>query len=104
MNPSGRRFRRTVWIVAGLHLGLIVAVGVPFATCQKPKKIQPVEIVDLGSLRPGPGSPAPPVQNSNSPGCRTRALDLRSSSRACEGDSEGGCVRTSRGNSTSAKT
>jgi TonB family protein len=63
MNPSGRRFRRTVWIVAGLHLGLIVAVGVPFATCQKPKKIQPVEIVDLGSLRPGPGSPAPPVQN-----------------------------------------
>ena len=61
MNRPARPFRRTVLIVAAIHLGLILVVGLPFATCQKPKKIQPVEIVDLGSLRPGPGSPAPPV-------------------------------------------
>jgi len=61
VNRPARPFRRTVLIVAGIHLGLILFLGLPLATCQKPKKIQPVEIVDLGSLRPGPGSPAPPV-------------------------------------------
>ena len=62
MSRPARPLRRTVLIVAGIHLALIAIVGLPFATCQKPKKIQPVEIVDLGSLRPGPGSPAPPIQ------------------------------------------
>ena len=62
MSRPARPLRRTVLIVAGIHLALIAIVGLPFATCQKPQKIQPVEIVDLGSLRPGPGSPAPPIQ------------------------------------------
>ena len=66
MSRPARPLRRTVLIVAGIHLGLILIVGLPFATCQKPKKIQPVEIVDLGSLRPGPGSPAPPVATPSS--------------------------------------
>lgn len=61
MSRPARPLRRTVLIVAGIHVGLIVLLGVPFATCQKPQKIQPVEMVDLGSLRPGPGSPAPPI-------------------------------------------
>ncbi|MFA9197099.1 MAG: hypothetical protein ACEQSM_05775, partial [Aliarcobacter sp.] len=59
MNPHGRPFRRTVLIVVGLHLGLLLFVGLPFASCHKPPTIQPVEIVDLGSLRPGPGLPSP---------------------------------------------
>ena len=63
MNRPARPLRRTVWIVAGIHVGLILLLGLPFSTCQKPAKVQPVEIVDLGSLRPGPGSPAPPIQN-----------------------------------------
>lgn len=61
MSRPGRPLRRTFWIVAGIHVGLILLLGLPFSTCQKPQKVQPVEIVDLGSLRPGPGSPAPPV-------------------------------------------
>lgn len=61
MSRPARPLRRTVWIVAGIHIGLILLLGLPFSTCQKPPKIQPVEIVDLGSLRPGPGSPAPPI-------------------------------------------
>ncbi len=63
MSRPARPLRRTVLIVAGIHIALIAIVGLPFATCQKPQKIQPVEMVDLGSLRPGPGSPAPPIQN-----------------------------------------
>ena len=63
MSRPARPLRRTVLIVAGIHIALIAIVGLPFATCQKPRKIQPVEIVDLGSLRPGPGSPAPPIQS-----------------------------------------
>ena len=63
MSRPARPLRRTVLIVAGIHGALIVIVGLPFTNCQKPQKIQPVEIVDLGSLRPGPGSPAPPTQN-----------------------------------------
>jgi len=63
VSRPARPLRRTVLIVAGIHVVLITVVGLPFATCQKPQKIQPVEIVDLGSLRPGPGSPAPPIQN-----------------------------------------
>ena len=59
MNPHGRPFRRTVLIVVGLHLGLLLFVGLPFASCHKPPTIQPVEIIDLGSLRPGPGLPSP---------------------------------------------
>ncbi|NDA10661.1 MAG: hypothetical protein EBZ07_07455 [Verrucomicrobia bacterium] len=39
MNRPARPFRRTVLIVAAIHLGLILVVGLPFATCQKPKKI-----------------------------------------------------------------
>ena len=61
MSRPARPLRRTVLIVAGIHVGLILLLGLPFATCQKPQKVQPVEIVDLGSLRPGPGSPAPPI-------------------------------------------
>ena len=63
MSRPARPLRRTVLIVAGIHVGLILLLGLPFSTCQKPAKVQPVEIVDLGSLRPGPGSPAPPIQN-----------------------------------------
>jgi len=59
VNPHGRPFRRTVLIVVGLHLGLLLFVGLPFASCHKPPTIQPVEIIDLGSLRPGPGLPSP---------------------------------------------
>ncbi len=64
MNPHGRPFRRTVLIVVGLHLGLLLFVGLPFASCHKPPTIQPVEIVDLGSLRPGPGLPSPTSSSS----------------------------------------
>ncbi len=59
MNPHGRPFRRTVLIVVALHVGLLLFVGLPFASCHKPPTIQPVEIIDLGSLRPGPGLPSP---------------------------------------------
>ena len=59
MNPHGRPFRRTVLIVFGIHLGLIIFLGLPFAQCHKPAPIKPVEMIDLGSLRPGPGLPSP---------------------------------------------
>jgi len=59
VNPHGRPFRRTVLIVVALHVGLLLFVGLPFASCHKPPPIQPVEIIDLGSLRPGPGLPSP---------------------------------------------
>ncbi len=61
MSRPARPLRRTVLIVAGIHIGLILMLGLPLSTCHQPPKIQPVEIVDLGSLRPGPGSPAPPI-------------------------------------------
>ena len=64
MNPHGRPFRRTVLIVVGLHVGLLLFVGLPFASCHKPPTIQPVEIIDLGSLRPGPGLPSPASSSS----------------------------------------
>ena len=59
MNPHGRPFRRTVLIVFGIHLGLLIFLGLPFAQCHKPAPIKPVEMIDLGSLRPGPGLPSP---------------------------------------------
>jgi len=59
VNPRGRPFRRTVLIVCGLHVGLLLLFGLPMAQCHKSKPIQPVEIIDLGSLRPGPGMPSP---------------------------------------------
>lgn len=68
MNPHGRPFRRTVLIVVALHLGLLLFVGLPFASCHKPPNIQPVEIIDLGSLRPGPDLPSPtPFSAQDSP-------------------------------------
>ena len=59
MNSRGRPFRRTVLIVFGIHVGLLLLFGLPMAQCHKSKPIQPVEIIDLGSLRPGPGLPSP---------------------------------------------
>ena len=59
MNPRGRPFRRTVLIVFGIHICLLLLFGLPMAQCHKSKPIQPVEIIDLGSLRPGPGLPSP---------------------------------------------
>jgi len=59
VNPRGRPFRRTVLIVFGIHVGLLLLFGLPMAQCHKSKPIQPVEIIDLGSLRPGPGLPSP---------------------------------------------
>ena len=59
MNPRGRPFRRTVLIVFGIHVGLLLLFGLPMAQCHKSKPIQPVQIIDLGSLRPGPGLPSP---------------------------------------------
>ena len=59
MNPHGRPFRRTVLIVFGIHVGLLLLFGLPMAQSHKSKPIQPVEIIDLGSLRPGPGLPSP---------------------------------------------
>ena len=59
MNPRGRPFRRTVLIVFGIHFALLLLFGLPMAQCHKSKPIQPVEIIDLGSLRPGPGLPSP---------------------------------------------
>ena len=59
MNPRGRPFRRTVLIVFGIHAGLLLLFGLPMAQCHKSKPIQPVQIIDLGSLRPGPGLPSP---------------------------------------------
>ena len=58
MNPRGRPFRRTVLIVFGIHISLLLLFGLPMAQCHKSKPIQPVEIIDLGSLRPGPGLPS----------------------------------------------
>ena len=59
MNPHGRPFRRTVLIVFGIHLGLLLFLGLPFAQCHKTPPLKPVEMIDLGSLRPGPGLPSP---------------------------------------------
>jgi len=59
VNPRGRPFRRTVLIVFGIHAALLLLFGLPMAQCHKSKPIQPVEIIDLGSLRPGPGLPSP---------------------------------------------
>jgi periplasmic protein TonB len=59
VNSRGRPFRRTVLIVFGIHVGLLLLFGLPMAQCHKSKPIQPVEIIDLGSLRPGPGLPSP---------------------------------------------
>ena len=59
MNPHGRPFRRTVLIVFGIHVALLLLFGLPMAQCHNSKPIQPVEIIDLGSLRPGPGLPSP---------------------------------------------
>jgi len=59
VNPRGRPFRRTVLIVFVIHVGLLLLFGLPMAQCHKSKPIQPVEIIDLGSLRPGPGLPSP---------------------------------------------
>ena len=59
MNPRGRPFRRTVLIVFGVHLVLLLLFGLPLAQCHKPAPIKPVEMIDLGSLRPGPGLPSP---------------------------------------------
>jgi len=68
VNPNGRPFRRTVLIVFGIHLGLLFFLGLPFAQCHKPPAIKPVEMIDLGSLRPGPGLPSPNTsQAQNSP-------------------------------------
>jgi len=59
VNPRGRPFRRTVLIVFGIHVALLLLFGLPMAQCHKSKPIQPVEIIDLGSIRPGPGLPSP---------------------------------------------
>jgi len=59
VNPHGRPFRRTVLIVFGVHLVLLLLFGLPLAQCHKPAPIKPVEMIDLGSLRPGPGLPSP---------------------------------------------
>jgi len=59
VNPHGRPFRRTVLIVLGAHLALLLLFGLPLAQCHKPAPIKPVEMIDLGSLRPGPGLPSP---------------------------------------------
>ncbi len=67
MNRNGRLFRRTVIIVIGLHIFVIFLVGFPIARCSKPALIRPVEIIDLGSLRPGPGLPSPIVSTSPAP-------------------------------------
>ena len=66
MNPHGRPFWRTVLIVFGIHLGLLIFLGLPFAQCHKPAPIQPVEMIDLGSLRPGPGLPSPTTSSAQS--------------------------------------
>ncbi|NBR71655.1 MAG: TonB family protein [Proteobacteria bacterium] len=68
MNPHGRPFRRTVLIVFGIHAALLLLLGLPMAQCHKTTPLQPVEMIDLGSLRPGPGLPSPnPSQAQNSP-------------------------------------
>jgi len=59
VNPHGRPFRRTVLIVFTAHALLLAIFALPLAQCQKPQPIQPVEMIDLGSLRPGPGLPSP---------------------------------------------
>ena len=59
MNPHGRPFRRTVLIVFAAHALLLAIFALPLAQCQKPQPIQLVEMIDLGSLRPGPGLPSP---------------------------------------------
>ena len=59
MSRHGGLPRRTLLIVVGIHIALLLVVGLPMAQCRKPPPIKPVEIVDLGSLRPGPGLPSP---------------------------------------------
>ena len=59
MSRGGGLPRHTVLIVVGIHVVLLLVVGLPMAQCHKPPPIKPVEIVDLGSLRPGPGLPSP---------------------------------------------
>ena len=59
MSRDGGLPRRTILIVVGIHAALLLVVGLPLAQCHKPPPIKPVEIVDLGSLRPGPGLPSP---------------------------------------------
>ena len=66
MSLHGGLPRRTLLIVIGIHLGILLALGLPMAQCHKPPPIKPVEIVDLGSLRPGPGLPSP-VSGSQQP-------------------------------------
>ena len=67
MNPHGRPFRRTVLIVFGVHLVLLLLFGLPLAQCHKPAPIKPVEMIDLGSLRPGPGLPSPTSSSTQPP-------------------------------------
>ena len=76
MNPQGRPFRRTVLIVLGIHLGLLIFLGLPFAQCHKPAPIQPVEMIDLGSLRPGPGLPSP-IASSTQPSPTQPASEIQ---------------------------
>ena len=59
MNRHGGLPRRTLLIVVGIHFALLLVLGLPMARCHKTPPIKPVEIVDLGSLRPGPGLPSP---------------------------------------------
>ena len=59
MSRHGGLPRRTILIVVGIHFALLLVVGLPMAQCHKSAPIKPVEIVDLGSLRPGPGLPSP---------------------------------------------
>lgn len=59
MSRGGGLPRRTILIVVGIHVAILLVVGLPMAQCHKPPPIKPVEIVDLGSLRPGPGLPSP---------------------------------------------
>jgi len=59
MSRHGGLPRRTILIVVGIHIAILLVVGLPMAQCHKTPPIKPVEIVDLGSLRPGPGLPSP---------------------------------------------
>lgn len=72
MSRDGGLPRRTILIVVGIHVALLLVVGLPMARCHKPPPIQPVEIVDLGSLRPGPGLPSP---TSTAPAAKPHAPD-----------------------------
>ena len=71
MSRGGGLPRRTILVVVGIHLALLLLLGLPMAQCHKPPPIKPVEIVDLGSLRPGPGLPAP-VSSAPAPSSQTK--------------------------------